>query len=571
MLKRSFRRKLAAVTAIVLSAAMLIGIMPMTLAAATIEPEAQSIQGVGQGIQWPAQVFSPWVDMVIGVSDPAYAVMGTTNLGRIMDETGIRFFNLGFIQASSWGTQIANDRVVWGWAGQPSFNPYAPNRDSWQYEGIRQSIREVRARGGDVTISMGGLAGTPIWGVQGVTEDQIFNTYMQIINAYGLTRLDLDIEHAGRVSWEGLEINRPHARAVRRVQDATGIQIVLTVPVMPFGLVGYDGQLGLGTLRAFIEAGVDITMVNIMAMCYGNWFRDIYHYGTLEAISNTARQLQWMFARYGNRQITAAEAYAMIGVTVSIGYEGWGHPYWTTAWTQLVMDYASYMGLQMVSFWSINRDALITRAGGHSDGARYDHTNVFLNFGNHVVTNPPHIMGIGNRYGPHLPGYTGVGMPGWRERALPLPVGRPQRPDGSGPIVVPTPTPAPTPTPDPGPTPEPTPTPLPTPTPDPTQPVAWAPGSVFVQGDLVVYDGRIYRAGWWTLNERPGTNPVWQFVAFVDGGGPVDSAYPAWCPNTVYWENDRVTFEGRIWRARWWTQGNRPDISAEWENLGPAS
>jgi|GEM_PF-735629 len=45
---------------------------------------------------------------------------------------------------------------------------------------------------------------------------------------------------------------------------------------------------------------------------------------------------------------------------------------------------------------------------------------------------------------------------------------------------------------------------------------------------------------------------------------------PQWNPNSVYIANDRVIYNGQIWRAGWWTQRERPGTSAVWTVVGPA-
>ncbi|UFJ39134.1 fibronectin type III domain-containing protein [Brevibacillus humidisoli] len=40
--------------------------------------------------------------------------------------------------------------------------------------------------------------------------------------------------------------------------------------------------------------------------------------------------------------------------------------------------------------------------------------------------------------------------------------------------------------------------------------------------------------------------------------------YPAWSSSEVYTAGDRVTYNGIIYEAKWWTQGEQPDQSGEW-------
>lgn len=44
-------------------------------------------------------------------------------------------------------------------------------------------------------------------------------------------------------------------------------------------------------------------------------------------------------------------------------------------------------------------------------------------------------------------------------------------------------------------------------------------------------------------------------------------AYPEWNAGTVYLGGDRVTYEGRAYEARWWTQGDRPGLAEVWRPL----
>ncbi|MCU6396748.1 hypothetical protein KW820_22735, partial [Enterobacter quasiroggenkampii] len=127
------------------------------------------------------------------------------------------------------------------------------------YQGIKKSIQELRELGGDVAISLGGLNGTPFWEATQDVE-ALTNTYMDIVQGYGLTRLDLDIE--GSAQDKGKNI--ANAKAIKKLQDATGVDIVLTVTVLPSGLTWNQ----LDVLEAYLSQGVDVEVVNIMTMCY---------------------------------------------------------------------------------------------------------------------------------------------------------------------------------------------------------------------------------------------------------------------------------------------------------------
>ncbi|MGL4774376.1 MAG: hypothetical protein ACRC2K_12485, partial [Clostridium sp.] len=148
--------------------------------------------GTGVGGKIPDQINAPFVDMGWWVTDPAFSNNGAPKITKFQQDTGVKYYNLGFIQGTS---GVANGIVNWGWGGYSVLSERDPNNT--QYQGIKKSIKEIRDAGGDIIISFGGLNGTPFWKVtQDITT--LENTYMELIDGYGLTRIDLDIEEAGR-------------------------------------------------------------------------------------------------------------------------------------------------------------------------------------------------------------------------------------------------------------------------------------------------------------------------------------------------------------------------------------
>ncbi|MGL4855148.1 MAG: glycosyl hydrolase family 18 protein, partial [Lentisphaeria bacterium] len=339
--------------------------------------------GVGKGITWEAQVNAPYVDMAAWTTQPDYNNNGAPNLVKIAQDTDVFFFNLGFIQAV--GTEIKDNKVVWGWAGLEALSETGGGHS--QYDGIKKSIKELREIGGDVTISLGGLNGVAIW--QASSDVEILtNTYLDIVNGYGLTRIDFDIEgHA-----QDKNYNTYNARAIKKVQAATGVKVVLTLPVNPDGLA-YEGR---GVLETFLTEGVDIEVLNIMTMCYGpaNLLPgENYGSASLRAVDSTKNQLKDYYAHFANTILSDADAYAKIGTTPSIGFEGSAHPIFTKEWAELVVDHAIANGLAMTSFWSMNRDAKIQDNQGVN--YQYEFTEIFKMFDDEtvVVNKAPQIIG----------------------------------------------------------------------------------------------------------------------------------------------------------------------------------
>ncbi|MCE2572220.1 S8 family serine peptidase [Motilimonas eburnea] len=164
--------------------------------------------------------------------------------------------------------------------------------------------------------------------------------------------------------------------------------------------------------------------------------------------------------------------------------------------------------------------------------------------------------------------------------------------------------------------PTPRPTPVPTPTPEPVVSGTWSPDQVYVKGDQVTLNGILYQAKWWNRNQQPGTEQwgPWQklgnvitptaaptpaptqaptpaptpvpTVAPTLAPTPVPTAAPTpvptvaptaaptieptiaptpapvelipWQAGRVYVAGDKVTFNGKAYRAKWWNRGEEP-------------
>ncbi|GAK02669.1 extracellular serine protease [Geomicrobium sp. JCM 19037] len=112
----------------------------------------------------------------------------------------------------------------------------------------------------------------------------------------------------------------------------------------------------------------------------------------------------------------------------------------------------------------------------------------------------------------------------------------------------------------------------PEPTPDPENPPlcehnAWSSSSIYVGGDRVEHNGNFYEAKWWTQGEDPeqsGQWDVWKIAS--DCTEPdEDHGYPAWSTSDIYVGGDRVLHDGQLFEAKWWTQGENPNNSGQWD------
>ncbi|SFR86725.1 glycoside hydrolase family 18 protein [Anaeromicropila populeti] len=330
---------------------------------------AEKNLGAGHGIIWPEHVFAPYVDMAAWVTQKGYSNNGSLNLKRVSQDTGVKFFHLGFIQASS--HIIKNKKIQWGWGGYQALS----EKGKWdpQYLGLKRSIKELRSMGGDVCVSFGGGKGIAFWQVTSNVA-VLANTYREIISVYGLTRIDFDIEGAA----QNRAKNAANAKALKIVQDETGVEVILTLPVSEDGL---DYQQLL-VLEAYLESGVEIEILNLMTMCYGRGsLSPGVSYGTasVKAIDAATEQLKKYYRQYLGISLSEDQAFSKIGTTTNIGFSSYQHPVFTKKWARLVVNHADKKQLGMVSFWEINKDAmLVNNLGIH---AKYEFTKIYKGFG----------------------------------------------------------------------------------------------------------------------------------------------------------------------------------------------
>lgn len=313
---------------------------------------------------WPTRLSTPYIDMSSWVDTAsAYSINGAPNLGKLCDESGFKYFNLGFIQPDTTTPLDSEGNIRWGWGGYYSLGNANPNNS--QYKGILQSLQSLRDRGGDYTISIGGQLGAAPWVVT-QNEDKLFNFYKEIVEIYNVKRLDLDIEESNQDQSQNI-IN---ARAIKRLQHETDVEITLTIPIMPSGW--QDKQINI--IKAYLDADVDIAIINSMTMCYGTGVYENEDYGTasVRAITNSIKQMKEIYANYGFI-LSDDQAYLKTGATFSIGYESSLYPIFTLTMAQTVVDDAIKNNYGLVSMWSMGRDAMLEQNQAISSQYNYTH------------------------------------------------------------------------------------------------------------------------------------------------------------------------------------------------------
>ncbi len=513
------------------------------------ESQGASDYGTGQGVQWDDQVVAPFVDMVAWNTRPEYSLGGAANLKKLSMESGVKFFNLGFIQTAQ-GQAVSDGKVNWGWGGYPTLNEATAGNT--QYEGIKQSIKDLRDIGGDVTVSFGGLNGKPFWeATQDV--DTLFKTYKDIVEGYGLTRIDLDIEGAG----QNKDHNRANAKAIKKLQDQTDVEVTLTLPVLPSGLTGVQ----LDVLEVYLSENVDVSLINIMAMCYGSGTLnpgETYGTASKRALESTMAQVQDYYKTYVNADLTESQAYRKLGTTVSIGFEGAAHPIFTEEWTKLVVDHAREKGIGMVSFWSMNRDAQLMDNEGVT--SQYGFSKILSTFlGGSEENTAPQISGTQDMIiikGSNFDALEGVmaydrqdgdvtdkivlqgsvDVTRLGDYTLTYRVKDSQGLESISTRVI-------------------------TVREQDANEDTFEMDKVYNQGDVVYYKGIKYTAKYWVKGEYPDASPAWEKEVVQYPDGSVD-----YVAGSAYVEGDLVNFEGEKYRAKWWTK-SLPGSDESWEKI----
>ncbi|MFF2078884.1 carbohydrate binding domain-containing protein [Kitasatospora sp. NPDC058162] len=218
------------------------------------------------------------------------------------------------------------------------FNAYDP-RSGW----AKDQVDALRAAGGDVKLSFGGASGTEL-AAACTSVDSLFNEYDAVVNAYNLRYVDYDVEGAAIADTAS---NDRRSAALAKLQQAhPGLKVSLTLPVLPEGLTSE----GVAIVKSARDAGVNLDLVNIMAMDY---YRSGSDYGNaaVQAAQATFGQLKSLYPAK-----TDAQLWAMVGVTPMIG-ENDDHQIYNQAAAQQLVTFAQQNHLGLLAFWDATRDA----------------------------------------------------------------------------------------------------------------------------------------------------------------------------------------------------------------------
>ncbi len=387
---------------------------------------------------------------------------------------------------------------------------------------LDRRVERLRERDGDVIVSFGGAVNDEL-AVACTDTAALTDAYRAVIERYTLATIDLDIEGAA-LGDEAANARRTTALLALQKDAAERerpLAIWVTVPVAPTGLT----PEGLAVVRGMIAAGVDLAGVNLMTMNYGG-SRDpgeSMAAANERALTSTHAQLAAAY-RAADTTITDADVWSRIGATPMIGRNDVEGDVFTVADARALVSFSNRVKLGRMSMWSANRDDRCGVQAG-DDGP-------VSNTCSGVEQEPLAFAWELSRLNAQAPVRTPVTVTE-QTRAI-------SRDDPSS-----------------------SPYPI------------WRSTRSYERPEKVVWHGSVYEAKWFASGELPDA-PVeelwdtpWRYIGPVLAGDasptPARSALGGekWTTDQVFLRGDRVRHGGFVYRAKWWTQGDAPQVDPD--------
>lgn len=239
----------------------------------------------------------------------------------VMDATGQKAFQLAFILDKG-GCSPA-------WGGTSSIDTDTT---------MPAVIQTVRAKGGDVSVSVGGYGGTKLGQTCGTPEATAAG-YQKVVTKYGLKAIDFDLEEPEYENTAAIHNEIGAARILQ--QNNPGLYVSITTAGTNAG-TGWFGQQMLNEAKS-----QGFTPDNYSIMPFDGGFNRAS--AQTDALVKFNQILQTTFGW------TEANAYAHEGVSLMNGRTD-AAEYFRQADFQTVLDFALAHKLARYTYWSVNRD-----------------------------------------------------------------------------------------------------------------------------------------------------------------------------------------------------------------------
>jgi chitinase len=199
-------------------------------------------------------------------------------------------------------------------------------------------VNSLKAAGGSAIISFGGESGGEL--AQTCTSvSSLTAAYANVVNTYGVDRLDFDIEGA-TLGDTAANTRRNQALAALQAENPA-VQVDYTLAVAPNGLPSAE----LGVLQSAQTYGVKVSVVNIMTMDFGNGQNPLSD--AESAAQATASQLASLYG------ISTSAAYARMGLTPIAGQND-DNEFFSQSNASTLESFAASNGVAELSFWEVD-------------------------------------------------------------------------------------------------------------------------------------------------------------------------------------------------------------------------
>jgi chitinase len=293
-----------------------------TLAAALLVP----LLSVGVIAGRPALAPAAATTLPVGLAAPYLAPGwgGTVSPTGVMASTGIRGFTLAFMLSGRGCTPR--------WDGT---RPLLGGADA-------TTIATIRAAGGDVSVSLGGWSGRKL-GTACKSATALAAAYDQVVSAYGLRAVDIDIEHTEFTS------SRVRLRVVTALAALQSLhpdlQISVTFGTSPTG----PTKAGINLITDAARIGFQPYAWTIMPFDFGVAESDM----GAASIAAAEGLHGVLMSAYGE---DSAVAYAHMGISSMNGQTDEADETVSLSDFQAIEDYARSVHLARLTFWMVNRD-----------------------------------------------------------------------------------------------------------------------------------------------------------------------------------------------------------------------
>ncbi len=434
--------------------------------------------------------FAPYVDVTV---TPTYQFQDPT-------EEPAHQVVLSFVVAES------TDSCTPSWGGYYTLDQAASTLN------LDQRVAQLRNDGVAGVVSFGGSANTDL-AVACHSASSLAAEYLQVIDRYHVTTIDLDVEGSALADWPAAQrraaavaLLEHHLAALHR-----HISVWLTLPVTTQGL----GGPGLAQLRQMLHDKAHLAGVNGMAMDYGPPVADMGA-AAVQALGATEAQLAALYPRYGV-PLSGAAVWHSLGVTVMIGQNDDAGEVLTVADARTVASFARGEHLGRVSVWSLNRDSQC----GSGFGVVGEQSSTCSGTAQSSL-----------QFDDLLANLRGT-----------VPSGGSVTPVSGSSQLSPANAPYP----------------------------FWQPNDPYAVGYKVVWQNSIYESKWYNQGQDPAADvqyawqTPWQLIGPVLSGerAPTTTTlpagtYPGWAPGTAYRAGARILFAGLAYVAKWYNSASSP-------------